>query len=514
MISKKNIFKAIVVLLMFSVLISAYILYPKLNSNKFDVQQLPLSVLSITEKLKSDNLSVQQANVRQSAYTSIDSLIGNPDLQCPDCNVFLIVIDTLRPDHLGVYGYDKNTSPNIDALAEKSFLFTHAFAHSSWTRPSVASILTGMYPAQHGANSMSDKLRNESVTLQEILSENGYATSGFIANFQIERQFGFDQGFDLYDDRDDYNLPEGMKPADCTFNKTTPWLQRCKVGDKYMFFRQGNNNRTAEEINIAFFKWFDKNKDKKMFVYLHYNDPHEPYSPPMPYSKMFFSNNFSNNYTSKTSRAAGSLPLYDGEIAYNDFWIGELIKRLKDEGIYEKSIIVLMADHGEEFAEHNGFGHFRTLYDEVIKIPLMIHTPTTTGKNIIDKQTEAIEVPRYILQLLNIYPKNQSNFQFTVNKEYKDMSYSYLKHEGPWGTELISVRTPQYKYIYNATGDQAVLFAVSDPAERDILKEEPEVVKEMSEYLDWINGLPRITPIKINLSKETKQQLKALGYMN
>lgn len=297
---------------------------------------------------------------------------GGPEMVAADSagesarpNLLIYLIDTLRADHLGTYGYDRPTSPRIDRFADDAAVFLEARAQSSWTRTTVVSVLTGLLPQTHGVNQREDALADPVVTLAEILRGEGYRTLGFITNGNVDKVFGLDQGFDHYQ-----------------------YLRESREATAF--------HQQSDRVNQQVFRWLDtrpKNDGRPFFLYLHTSDPHAPYTPAEPYSSRF-----AGDADPELGRidvvhgiSAGREPappgientwidLYDGEIAFNDFHFGRLIDRLQQEGLYDDTMIVVLADHGEEFFEHGGWEHGKTLYEEQLRIPLLIKLPGLRGR--------------------------------------------------------------------------------------------------------------------------------------
>jgi len=210
-------------------------------------------------------------------------------------NVVLIIIDTIRPDRLGCYGFNLATSPNIDRLAEEGVLFTRTVTCAPVTLPSVSAIFTSTYPIFHNVRYNGKFYLNESsTTLAEILKENGYLTAGFVGGFPLEARFKVHQGFDTYDD--DFSTSVKRK------------------GRKWIGHEVEGFERTAAEVNERVFPWLEQNKDKKFFLMVHYFDPHWPYEPPPPYDQRFESP-------------------YNGEVAYTDEQVGRLVEKLESLGL-------------------------------------------------------------------------------------------------------------------------------------------------------------------------------------
>ena len=289
-------------------------------------------------------------------------------------NIILIVIDTQRADHLSCYGYHRDTSPNLNKLAQEGVLFENAVSQSSWTWPATATILTGLYPYTHGVISEKRSFLVESInTLAEILQENHFTTFGISANPLISKDKNFDQGFETFIER--------------------AW-------------------QNAETLNHEFFNWLETNKGLQFFAYLHFMDPHDPYSAPGKYYDMFdpdyegkdkfkngdvnplwFAVNFDEGDAEYTDRDIEHLKaLYDGEIRYWDSQFGELLEQLKELNILDKTIIVVTSDHGEEFMEHDKLKHGLQLYDETIRVPLIIWFPEIIEPRRIEEQVETVSM--------------------------------------------------------------------------------------------------------------------------
>ncbi len=304
--------------------------------------------------LASLGCSSHDAGKAEMAYTSLPRERGP---------VILFLIDTLRADHLGCYGYERNTSPHLDALAQEGILFEQCLAQSTWTKPATASILTGVYPSSHGATYFESVLDTSVNTIAEILKENGYATAAFVANgFIFDKSVGFDRGFDSFE------AFQGVKDPE--------------TGEKIGHAR-------AEDLVTSALDWVSKRSTDDFLLYVHVVDPHSPYGAPEPFTTRFSETEYTGNITgqfgsNRIEPGVDSLSaadwqhlrdLYDGEIAYTDSQFDRLLSGLKSEGLLEKSNIVVVSDHGEEFYDHQGIGHPPTMFQEVVRVPLMVRLP-------------------------------------------------------------------------------------------------------------------------------------------
>lgn len=265
-------------------------------------------------------------------------------------NVVIYLVDALRADRLGCYGNPSGLSPHADALARDGVLFEHAVAQCSWTTPSVASILTGLRPSRHGVSSRSAVLPEEAVTAAELIREAGYQTAGFSTNAYITERAGFDQGFDHFE----------------------------------------FSYRRSQEVTAAVSAWLEqRDRRRPFFLYVHTIDPHAPYDPGPGHRQRFAADvNDRNIGTTEHLHALGDkavpatdevtadlLRLYDAEVAENDDAFGGLVEALRQSGLLEDTVVVLVADHGEEFREHGVFGHAWDLYGEVLDVPLIVRAP-------------------------------------------------------------------------------------------------------------------------------------------
>lgn len=272
---------------------------------------------------------------------------GSPSATTP---VILISIDTLRSDHLPAYGYKGVATPNIDALRADSILYERAYSHVPLTLPSHISILTGMLPADNGIrDNVGNRLAPSIPTIAELLKQNGYATGAAVSAFVLRRETGTAHGFDFFDD--------STKAVD--------------TGEAL-----GRIQRTGGETLQASQKWLDAQGDRPFFFFIHLYDPHTPYEPPEPYFSKYPNH-------------------YDGEIAYSDSVIGDLIAELKQNGVYDKALIILLSDHGEGLFEHGEEEHGMFLYREALQVPLIVKLPESR------KAGSSVKVP---VQLVDVFP--------------------------------------------------------------------------------------------------------------
>jgi arylsulfatase A-like enzyme len=311
-------------------------------------------------------------------------------------NVVVVLIDTLRADHLGAYGYARPTSPNFDALAHDSVVFDGTTAQAAWTKPSVASLMTGVYVHKHGVVSNRDALGDAQPTLAEELRARGYQTAAFSANPWITPEFRFDRGFD------EFESGRAMGAQLTSLYKLLRRLDRA-LGARgvpanvsgWAFWGSSGNLGNAERDRLltnAAVKWIASRGRNPYFLYVHLIGAHDPYDPPVEYVRRFREPAWDGtvdhkippprvqtvfdtaNALAEAERAA-LIAQYDGAIAFADAQLGRLVEALRRAGTLDRTLIVVTADHGEEFYEHRNWRHGNQLYNEVVHVPLLFRLP-------------------------------------------------------------------------------------------------------------------------------------------
>jgi arylsulfatase A-like enzyme len=280
-------------------------------------------------------------------------------------NVLWIVLDTVRADYLGCYGHPFPTSPRIDALAREAIVFHRALSQASWTLPAVASMLTGLQPEEHGVLHTDRRLPAAAVSVVERLAREGYTTAAFVSGTFTDSEWGFDQGFDAYDDL-------GMVVDDAA--ASDPSARGVAA------MREGAHQRvTSPEITERASAWLEQNRDRRFFLWVHYFDPHQDYASHSGVSERFEPLPQSHARLGQADpdprETARLRALYQGEIAFTDAAVGRLLDRLDELGLSDETLVVLTADHGEEFYERQSLGHGNTLFNEVLRVPLIVRAP-------------------------------------------------------------------------------------------------------------------------------------------
>ncbi|MDG2335890.1 MAG: sulfatase-like hydrolase/transferase [Myxococcota bacterium] len=287
------------------------------------------------------------------------SLAGRP-------NVVLVMVDTLRADHLSCYGGPVPT-PNLCQLAEDGGSRYQGFSHASWTKPATASLLTSLLPSTHRAMSKPSKLSPDVEMIAEVMQGAGYTTGGIVSNINLADSFGFNQGYDEY-----YFLgPAYLAGAEESSSKLiiynivrAVWFNLSGGGIRPADFYQDSTT-----VNEVAFEWLDRNSRERFFLFLHYMDPHDPYFR-HPYDGYGIAR--VSNPHPDAALAEEMHTLYKGEIEFLDANFGRFLDRLRADGVYDNTVIALVSDHGEEFFEHGGWWHGLTLYEEQIHVPLLI----------------------------------------------------------------------------------------------------------------------------------------------
>jgi arylsulfatase A-like enzyme/uncharacterized membrane protein YbhN (UPF0104 family) len=435
-------------------------------------------------------------------------------------NVLFIVVDTLRADHLPMYGYETGSTPNLDRLAEDAIRFDQAFTNSSWTRPSFASILSGRLPSSHGVMSKSDALPDAVTTMPEALQAAGYTTAGYATNFNVAPYFNFHQGFDEYV----YLEPEFVLGADDASAKLL-LMQFIRQRVEKMRAMQGEvlpgtAYQDAETVNAALSSWIDQQAASPWFLFVGYMDPHDPYFA-HPYDGSGYAR--AAHQHPDPSEAPALSALYDGEISYWDRELGKLLDALQTRGLYDELTIIVTSDHGEEFNEHGGFWHGTTLYDEQVRVPLLVKLPQSRrGGTVVRHWVQSIDLMPTVLKLVDApVPEGvQGGDLFTGT----DVVYAEESHEG---NLLESVReldgTDEFKLITanrdNPRGLAPIeLYRVDlDPDEQENLAQSsPDEVRMATKALLEQRALAHedaVVADSVELDEDVAAHLEAIGYI-
>jgi len=422
-------------------------------------------------------------------------------------NVIVFMVDTLRADHLGYHGYGRATSPNLDRFAARAAVFRANYSQSSRTGPSVASLFTGLHVRSHGVLNPLDQwdgkgvLGEESQTLAEVLSEAGYACRAIVANPNVYEQFGFGQGFDQY--------------------------------------RHVDLFTTAPDINTLSSQWIDEltKGQSPFFLYLHYMEPHSPYTAPPPSNRLFVDKGYRGPITGEHRQIDGILAgavgvndadkahltaLYDQEIASWDLAFGRFMRYLESRGVLDDTVVVVVSDHGEEFFDHGAVLHGYTLYNEQLHVPLVIAAPGIEAGRTIETVTRNIDLLPTLLELVglgvpdgvqgeSLVPlidgadgEDRFVFSQTQIRAVKTVSCASFQARG-W--KLIETLVPE------GTPPQLFNVAADRGEQKDLFQSMATRVKEIrglrSEYL---RSLPEGTSQTVTLDDDALEWMRKMGY--
>jgi arylsulfatase A-like enzyme len=450
-------------------------------------------------------------------------------------NIILIVMDTVRADHTSVYGYDRDTTPNLRRLAAESTLYRNAISASDWTSPSHASIFTGMYALRHGVrNDLPDyrigKLPRVVPTLAEALVRLGYRTAGITSNTgNLSDSMGFGRGFDSY------RLPMPWRIFERSrYPSVLRWVRRCLLPsskEDVVYLNAGEI--TAQTIGAL----GQLAGREPFFLFLNYMDAHWPYAPPEPFRSRFGtpSRNMSGDDLDKLVRAVDFRErtitdaeqrdlkaAYDGGIAYLDQQLGILFDALRRAGVYEHTLIIVTSDHGEAFGEKSLLGHGTSVYQDQVHVPLLIKYPgqrkpiemsaLASGVDLYPTAMEAVGAPlgSYLagrpLQLVSthlaraIFTESYPWPQWRDNPRFRRTQRAMLRDS--------------WKLILSTTGGRELYDLSTDAGEnRNLMGEQPRVAAQMEAVLSaWQKNLVPVNGPS-GIDKDTLDRLKSLGYV-
>jgi arylsulfatase len=421
-------------------------------------------------------------------------------------NIVLIVVDTLRRDAVGCYGASKHdTTPHLDALAQEAVRFDHAYATAPWTCPSVASILTGQLPSTHGLTAALTGLGDGVDSLAEMLKAEGYATAGVISNPHIGRRFGFAQGFDT-------------------------WAQDQAKGHQHV----STPGVTREAIDLV--RKLARG-EKPFFLFVLYFDPHYDYKRHPEYGFAGDPGRITGKeHIIELEHLAPTMTeteirylrdVYDEEVRFTDEGIGRLLGALRESGAYDDTAIVVTADHGEEFVERGWIGHVRTLYGELVHIPLLVRRPGETAR-VVDTKVSLVSLVPTLRQLAGLTPeigRADAPSLVPLLDGGRPASWPPLFCEVDYSTEIDPLQEAHkravvdggYKLIHDdTTGKNELYDLAQDPGERhDLAEAQPEVTRRMYELLERVHAAARAgaaAHTDVQLDEEDLEAFRALGY--
>jgi arylsulfatase A-like enzyme len=407
----------------------------------------------------------------------LDSGASSSSSQRP--NVLLITVDTVRADHLGIYGYSRSTSPQMDQLGEQGVLFEVAYAPTGATSPAHATLFTSRSPMAHGLVRNGFSLASEELSLAEILKGAGYQTAGFVSSYPLKARFGFDQGFDSYDDH--------FEIAESTFVQRH-WEGRVVEG--------GFDRRGAHTLKAALAWMVAPPVTAPVFLWVYFFDPHAPYAPPDGYASLFSK--------PKQNKRQRDIADYDSEIRYLDSLVGSLLEAFDRFSSSRPALVILTGDHGEGLYDHGFRTHNRYLYEEELRIPLILRWKDRIPSGVRVKQAvHMMDVAPTLLALLELDHEDadldgidlSSHWETgpaqTAGKGEERVLWFQRPYylggrarfeEAGYGFGL---RVGNWKFVEAAQESRRELFDLSsDPDERrNLVEEHPEQVAQFSERI-------------------------------
>jgi arylsulfatase A-like enzyme/Tfp pilus assembly protein PilF len=407
----------------------------------------------------------------------------------------VVTFDTTRADFLGCYGRTTARTPNVDGLAARGFQFMDCYTAVPITLPSHSTIFTGTYPLAHGVRDNGlFKLPRERTTLASRLKARGYATGAAVGAFPLTREYGIDQGFDFFDD----HITIGMED----------FRGRRREREPGMIF----DERPAGRVNDAILPWLRDHArgPKPFFAWIHYWDPHEPHTPPAPFDQVY------------------PHDLYEGEIAYADQSLGAVLDELRRLGVLERTVVVMVGDHGEGRGEHDEVTHSLLAYTSTLHVPLVVRVPGLEGGRKIRQRVGTVDVTPTLLDLLGLgvpgdaqgrslapllrddrpEPRSPSGQVYYAETLSPRLSFG-------WGELRVLFEGP-YQYIF---GPRPELYdVVADPKQAsDLVRVAPETAAGMQERLRAFlsrSSRPGAAQAVHTLDPEAAQRLAALGYIS
>jgi arylsulfatase A-like enzyme len=425
-------------------------------------------------------------------------------------NLLLVTLDTTRADHLSAYGYARETTPVLRELAAQGTRFAEAYAPTATTSPSHATLFTSLHPLAHGIVRNGLELRAAERTLAEILRERGYATAAFVSSFVLDERFGYAQGFDLYDD--DFAAGEASLPA------RDAWREHAM---------QGGFDRPADATTRRAVAWLESGRDpaRPFFLFVHYFDPHAPMRPPEAHAARFAPE-------PGASRLEVRIGRYDGEIAFVDEQIGLLLDALARAGQGDRTLVAVTADHGEGLLQHGQLAHGVHLYEEAVRVPLMLRWPgVVPAGRVVEAPVALVDLAPTLLELLGVHGPVADFQGESVARAVRDGAaldpergvYLQRRHYdgqeigGEWiEGDLYGVRQGRWKYLESGDGSRRELYDLEeDPGEtRNLADSQPEQARRLAgRVAAWRasarrSGLPPREP-----TESERQGLEALGYV-
>lgn len=413
-------------------------------------------------------------------------------------NVILLVLDTVRAMNLSLYGYPRKTTPALERFASSAVVFEEAYSTAPWTLPSIATMFTGRYPHEHGAD-WTTPLPHRNPTLAEVFRDAGYNTAGFAANVNYSsEEVGLGRGFIHYEDYTATLFDILLSSSPGRFILNNPMLRRT------IRFYDIFSRKSADRLNEAFLSWLGRHPERPFFAYLNYYDAHEAYLPPSPFDTLFGpdtvrdkslirlkstrdAHRIKKEAMSEPERAAEE-QAYDGAIAYLDSRLGRLFAELDRHGLAGNTIVVITADHGELFGEHALFTHGNSLYLPLLRVPLLLQAPNLPRGARIATPVTLRDLPRSVLDLAGLDDRRipGTSFPGLASRNLGEAAGSPILAElGPAregrrngadvARRMWSIISKSHQYILGGDGKEELYNLRGDPAEAANLASDPSL---------------------------------------
>lgn len=457
-------------------------------------------------------------------------------------NILLIVMDATRARNLSCYGYERTTTPNLDQLAENSVLYEQAITSAGWSLPAHASLFTGLYASRHGADDQHKYLEPEHLTLAEILSAHGYHALAFCENPYVGPATGLDRGFQWFN----RSFNTSVKPV---FKKAEIFKRKFRNAIAQV---QGGHDSGAANINRHVLESLRrlKSEPKPFFMFLHYEDTHAPYRLPKSFARFL-----PKGVDLQSAMQVNQDPwkhlidpkkmqesdfeilraLYDNELYYVDYRIGQILNELKAMQIFDNTMVVVTADHGENLGDHGMMAHKYCLYDTLMHVPLIIHySAGATKPGHVQHQVQTLDLVPTILNMLgetdsDLFRSLQGydllsshRREFTIAEQSRpDLSKFYTRFPGVdvsrFDRALTMIRDDHYKYIWASDGKHELYDRVADPNEQyNLIQILVSMAANLQDRLDqWKSGFKPAEPSTPapEFDQEVVERLQALGYL-
>ncbi len=453
-----------------------------------------------------------------------------------DLNVVVASVECARADHLSCYGYARETTPFLDQVARQGVRFSHMFATAPWSLPSQASLATGMFPATHGATAENSFLSPRYTTLAEHLKAAGYRTAAFCTNPWISPETGFGRGFDAFFTQRYHNR---VAARAISFGR--------RASDRLL--RRGDAG--ARRTNHALRRWIAADT-RPFFAFVHYNEAHLPLHPPPPYDRALLPSAVTPARVREVNQDSGKYlarqvemneedfgilrALYDGELRYVDMRLREIAEGLESVGLWERTLLVVTGSHGIHLGDHQIMGDKLTLYDALIRVPLLLRCPERVPQGyVIDELAQTIDVMPTVLRLLGVSAEGVQIHgrplieqghatpgpEFVIAERYRPRLTRFRQRfpsadMRPYEVRQKAIRTRREKFIWQSDEANELYDVVADPGEeRNLIEARPQAAETLRRQLfDWLASVDKFEAPDESASEQrngTREARHALG---